>query len=387
MTNQIATRRIEKGEQMRRSIFGWARSTVCLRRIAAASIASCGVLSLGGIVAPASAATESVSCSDYNLPAPYDGTTYSINGTLCVPDGTPPETVMVLVPGMTYTQDYWNIPIDPDTNNFRLAMNNAGYATFALDRLGSGLSSIPASVQVTALAEAGTLHDVIQALRAGDVGGQSFSQVILGGHSLGSFDAIYEAATYHDVNGLFLTGFSHNINLINATVLLTTGIQPAADDPQLASQGFGFGYITTLPSGRKMFYGPGADVAPALQQWDEATKTATSLIELATALPSTLPVPIDPSLIPPETLPSSNAIDTNVLLIDGADDNFACSPIVDNCQSDSSMQSTEQPFFSNANSFEAEVIPGAGHDINLSVNAPEEQEEVIGWANRWVGTS
>jgi pimeloyl-ACP methyl ester carboxylesterase len=60
-------------------------------------------------------------------------------GTLCRPPGA--STVMVLVPGSTYNQTYWDFPYQLETYDFRLAMNRAGYATLVIDRLGVGKSS------------------------------------------------------------------------------------------------------------------------------------------------------------------------------------------------------------------------------------------------------
>jgi pimeloyl-ACP methyl ester carboxylesterase len=88
-------------------------------------------------------------------------------------------------------------------------MNNAGYATVTLDLIGTGQSSKPLSATVTETGQAAAVHQVIQALRSGHLGGESFDTVVMGGHSLGSTVVLWEAASYHDANTVFLTGFSH----------------------------------------------------------------------------------------------------------------------------------------------------------------------------------
>jgi hypothetical protein len=58
------------------------------------------------------------------------GTMY---GKLCAPTGA--KTVHVLIPGGTYNSSYWDIGYQPEIRSYRMAMNNAGYATLAVDRL------------------------------------------------------------------------------------------------------------------------------------------------------------------------------------------------------------------------------------------------------------
>jgi alpha-beta hydrolase superfamily lysophospholipase len=344
----------------------------------AAGLGCAAALGVSAVSAPAVHAAPV--CADADVPVSSLGMNYSIHGTLCAPAGKASGAVMVLVPGTTYTKQYWDVPIEPETYNFRQAMNRAGHATFALDRLGSGSSSIPPSIAVTGIAEADTLHGVVQALRTGRVGGHRFGTVVLGGHSLGSADALYEAAWHRDVDGLLLTGFSHNLHAPNVAVLFTPGVgmQPAMLDPAFRDDGYDPGYITTLPRGRKLLYGPD-DVPPELQQWDEATKNVTSMTEVASAFLSATPVPALPVLSPVTDLPPSQAIEADVFLVNGEHDNIVCSPVVPNCESSSSLLSTERPYFPNARTLQASLIQGAGHDLSLSVHSPEYQQVVLDW--------
>jgi hypothetical protein len=56
----------------------------------------------------------------------------------------------VLIPGGTYNSSYCDIGFLVEGHSFRQAMNKAGYASFALDRLGTGKSVKPLSTLVTA---------------------------------------------------------------------------------------------------------------------------------------------------------------------------------------------------------------------------------------------
>lgn len=351
----------------------------------AAGLAAALVAALGPVSFSTPAAHAASQCEDVDLPVSSLGVNYSIHGTLCLPIGAASGAVMVLVPGTTYTKSYWDVPIEPKTYNFRLAMNRVGHATFALDRLGSGRSSIPMSAAVTGSAQADTLHGVVQALRTGQVSGHYFAAVVLGGHSLGSADAIFEASQHRDVDGLLLTGHSHNLNGPNIAELFTPGVgsQPAVLDPAFSDSGYDPGYITTLPRGRRLLYGPD-DVTPELQRWDEETKNITSMTEIASAFPSATPVPALPMLNAATSLLPSHSIEADVLVVNGQHDNIVCSPMVGNCENSSSLLDAERPFYPNARTLQASVTRGAGHDLSLSVHSRDYQQAVLDWMERTV---
>ena len=211
---------------------------------------------LAAAAAPSVAVADGPACQGADVPVTAVLVPAIIHGTLCVPSGESPGTVMVLVPGATYNSSYWNFPYDPDIYNFRQAMNAAGYATFVLDSLGTGQSSRPPSALVTTLVQGIAVHEVIQALRTGEIGGIRFAKVILGGHSLGSAAAILEAGTYHDENALLLTGISHAANVGGFAALLSS-LHPAALDPRFAGQSPDPAYLTTRPDTRgSLFYAP-----------------------------------------------------------------------------------------------------------------------------------
>ena len=55
------------------------------------------------------------------------------------------------------------------------------------------------------------MHQIVQGLRSGSIGGKAYNRVVLVGHSTGSAVAAIEANTYEDVDGLILTGWGHGI--------------------------------------------------------------------------------------------------------------------------------------------------------------------------------
>ena len=334
-----------------------------MRFFATAMVLISTLLLPGGVASAVPATCDEVDVAVTTLTTPA-----TMHGTLCLPDGPTPDTVMLLVPGATYNSTYWDFPYHPATYSYRLAMNAAGYATFAVDRLGTGKSTKPLSALVTATTQAQAVHQVVQSLRSGAGIGTSFGKVVLTGHSLGSAIAVLEAATYRDVDALVVTGMQHKLNAVNLALLFSTDLVPAPLDPALASRGLDAGYLTTVQGRRyAAFHAPGV-VEPAVIAADEATKDVFSSIEA----PDAVGVAI--------LSPYSASIDVPVFIAMGAVDGLFCGFLVTTCTR-SGVLTAERPYYSAAPSVDAFVLPTAGHDINLSPRAPEMHEAVITWTN------
>ncbi|QRP46315.1 alpha/beta fold hydrolase [Amycolatopsis sp. FDAARGOS 1241] len=73
--------------------------------------------------------------------------------------------VLLLVGGGGENAGYWNLPELPSDSLVRAALAK-GYATYAVDRLGTGRSTVPASSKsVTYDAQVSTVDQVVTALR------------------------------------------------------------------------------------------------------------------------------------------------------------------------------------------------------------------------------
>lgn len=218
-----------------------------------------------------------LTCSTYRLPvriADPGAADQILWGQLCYPGSARPDKVQLLVPGSTYNHLYWDFPVGNGFYSYVKAAVGAGYATFNVDRIGTGNSSHPPSAQLDLPAGAVAMHDVITALRSGALDGHAFSRVAWIGHSLGSFLAWYEISRYHDVDAAILTGGLQAINPQAGTI-----IYPAVQDPKFANSGLDTGYVTTLPGDRNFFYYP-ATADPNVIAADEANK------DVATVTPS-----------------------------------------------------------------------------------------------------
>jgi pimeloyl-ACP methyl ester carboxylesterase len=349
-------------------LFHSRRNRAAIRRRLALALTTLGIAFLTAPV-HAQPSASSASCRDLYFPVTLAVVPQTMYGKLCVPDGGA-KTVQVLVPGGTYNSTYWDIGYSPETRSYRRAMNNAGYATLALDRLGTGRSSTPLSVLLTTTTEASVVHQVIGQLRTG-ARGPRFSKVILGGHSYGSGVAIIEAATFHDVDGVLITGLAHRINL-GGTIPVFADTLPVVLDPKFATTGHDPGYITTLPNTRyDIFHTPGPRVDGAVA-YDEATKdtsTEAQAIDLFSL-----------GII----LPYSRLIDKPVMIALGQDTVF-CGLLATDCSSGEAIKRTESLYYSPAAELTAYALHGYGHAINYAPNASDYFQAVREWADRKIG--
>ncbi|ONI83548.1 alpha/beta hydrolase [Saccharothrix sp. ALI-22-I] len=316
------------------------------------------LLAAGLVPAPASAAP--VTCEQLDVPVTVFGTPQSMHGTLCTPSGA--STVQVLIPGGTYNSSYWDISYAPESRSYRQAMNKAGIATLAVDRLGTGRSSRPLSALVTASTQAHAVHQVIRKIRP------RFEKVIVGGHSIGSAMALIEAGLNQDVDGVLVTGFTHRMNLVTVVPVLA-GMVPAALDPQLRGYALDLGYLTTAAGTRYgAFHTPGPQVPQAIGL-DEATKDVFATSEA-----------VDTITLNNVVIPFTRLVDVPVMIAVGNDTHFCGQPLGSDCTSAEALRASEAPFFSDAARLHTYVLDGYGHSINYAPNAPDYHRAVVEWA-------
>ncbi|WP_235921774.1 alpha/beta hydrolase [Lentzea tibetensis] len=299
------------------------------------------------LLAPPASATA-LACEDMDVA----GT----RSELCT-SGSP--TVLVLVPGAGYNSTYWDFPYQPEKYSFQRAMNRSGFATVTFDRLGTGRSSVPLGVTVTSTRQAAVLHEVVQSLRD-----KGYRRVVLVGHSMGSVDAIFEAGTYHDVDGVVLTGFTHQLDVANVADGFRRHSYPAPLDPKFP--GYDPGYLSTRPGHRaEMFYFPGS-YDPHVVSLDEQTKDVFSAAEMADGMALGI------------IAPYSAAITVPVLVVAGGEDTLFCG---NGCTSQEALFSLERPYFVSSPDVRLHLRRGVGHNLNLHLDAEQVQAVVRDWLN------
>lgn len=307
-------------------------------------------------------------CRDVTIPVSLAGTgpaTEHLYGRLCTP-ATPPAatTVQVLLSGITYDHTYWDLPgpsAHPARYSFVAHASAAGFATLNLDRIGIGRSSHPDGLLVTIDSDAATAHQAIQAMR-----GDGFRNVVLVGHSYGSWTAWYEASRYHDVDAVVLSGVSHGVNVTASARLAPILTYPATLDPQLGNRYTDPTYLTTPPGLRdEMFHTP-ERVDPSLVAFDEAHKSTVTVGEIDN-FPLILAHPLD--------------IRVPVLLANGSADPLFCGLGGADCTSASSLVRSERPHLgSQVPEIDGFILSGAGHDLNYAPNA----EQWFAAAQAWI---
>jgi pimeloyl-ACP methyl ester carboxylesterase len=254
-------------------------------------------------------------------------------------------------------------------------MNQAGYATLAIDELGVGESSHPPSALVTQNSDALALHEVIAAARSNALG-ERFAKIVVVGHSFGSLTSVLDAASYHDVDGVILSGFSTSLGPLAFAGILTLA-RPALFDPVTAPQvpPGDLGYLSVPGARAKYFYNP-SDADPNVVAADEAGRS---------------PVTAGVGATVPEYLLATSGVEVPVLIADGQDDAAFCEQggggSLVNCSDPTALKSSETPYFSPAAELQTFVLPGAGHDVDLSLNAAQWFAAALGWSQRWFPTS
>lgn len=326
--------------------------------------------------APADAHSGHNQCQGATLPVtlPNDPTTYHVYGELCWRGALAGQTVQLLSSGITYDHNYWDFPFRPSRYSYVRRAVDAGYITFNIDRLGVGLSDHPPADPLTVPAEAYVNHQIIQALRHGDLAGTAFPRVVAVGHSFGSAVSIYEAGTYADVDGVIVTGFLHALNPDSNNGFLAI-IYPASADPKFATAGLPPGYLTTRPGGRAFFYNT-AYARPTVIATDEQLKQTTTSGEL-----TTFGLGFDPKL--------SQHIHVPVLVVVGQRDFSFCNESLPgfSCANSAAVFARESFAYAPQSCLETYVLANSGHDINLHPDAHLWFEQANDWADRRVGTS
>lgn len=309
---------------------------------------------------PAAVPHSGGSCAPVAFPVDLAGVGYqTIRGTLCLPTSATATTLEILLSGLTYDSVYWQLPPAPGEPSYQRALTAAGYATLALDRLGTGRSDRPPAADVTFDSEIDTLHQVISA-----VGGE-FGRVVLVGHSFGSALAVGEAADYGDAAAIVLSGWAHAEG--SAGTSFEQVLVAADSDPVTGPTDPPRGYLTTKVGSRATFFYNTSDAYSGTIDADEATKSTMTTGEL-----DSLSEPYDPALAAKVTVP--------VLLAIGQDDVLTCGSQL-TCSSAAEVRDYERQLFGNAPELDAYLLPGAGHAINLAGNAPLWFAESEQWTN------
>ncbi len=277
------------------------------------------------------------------------------------------KVLQVLVHGGSYDHTYWNFPGFDKRYSYSAYMNRAGYATLAIDQLGVGKSSHPASTEVSYTASTKAVSQVVVAVKGG-VLGQSYSKVVLVGHSIGSLLSLGAQGLYGSADGILLSGFTHTLGM-GLFERLGAKVVPALQDPIVMAKNAipagDTGYVSII-GGRSVFYDAG-DADPAVVTADENSRSEQS-----------------GSLNAFEALAVNvSGIKTPVFIANGVLDIAFCAQgkagATTDCSSAVTLKTAEQAFFTSATPLETYVLPGAGHNLNLTLQAQSWYGAALSW--------
>jgi pimeloyl-ACP methyl ester carboxylesterase len=340
----------------------------------AAAVASNPVPQSGSDVSIWNGATDKsgsgATCGDYMFQVSLSAgqpKSYHLFGRLCHQGAVEGKTLQVLVNGGTYDHTYWDFPYAPGKYSYVKWASDAGYVTLNLDRLGYGYSSHADPLGSNFAMQGWAVHQVIQEIRAGQLGA-NFYRIVLAGHSMGSFTAWDEAGTYHDVDGVIITGAEHTANPVKLSQVIAAILEPAQLDARFAS--LPLGYFTTFPGMRcqTLFYLPNTD--PNVCAEDEATKSTVSTAEIADIAPAVLNTTL------------SDSINVPVLMVDGQYDTFYC---LGSCTDE--YAKAQGADYASAPCYDSFILPNSGHDVNLELNSTEWFMRANSWVQDRIGVS
>jgi len=349
---------------------------------AAAAAAGLAVAAMCVTIGPAAADIGRASCHTIQIPVTIPGipTPGQITGDYCVPPFSN-GTVLLAAGGGAENASYWNMP-GLDSYSLVDAAAEARYATLAIDRLGTGRSSIPSSSSlVTYQAIVSTTHQVAVALHRGQAGiDRQWNSVVGVGHSLGSGTiAGVAAADPEDFNTIVLTGYGPAVSPETAQLNALYQVAASTIFPQYAD--LDSGYATVIPKDIGLagsFYLP--DTSPEALAAQGKYEGLLSKTELSTR-------------------PQGSAAETQGALIkipafvvDGQQDRHYCednaidapASIGANCATQQAFNAYEQPLLPNA-CLSTNVVPNSGHALQLEENAAATNRLMLSWLQVTLG--
>ncbi|KAJ5179644.1 alpha/beta-hydrolase [Penicillium capsulatum] len=289
------------------------------------------------------------------------GDIFNITAILCEPETyNDANAVQLLAHGATYNKLYWSglgLPDDQARQyDWTRFANEKGYATLAIDRLGSGNSShADPLLEVQATLEAEIIHGVVQQLRDGKIGNKKFSKVAYVGHSMGSLIGM-RATQLHpqDFDAVILTGWSANF-LENFPKIVAGALLPAsmAIPTRFANLNPLYLVLSVQKAVRHAFYGPDGSFDPAVEQYNWDHRDAVGTGELVSILAGT----------------TITAYAGPVNVIDGEYDAAFCSPGPKCARDPNTAPVNTAPLFPDAKNFTYSLIPNTGHCLNLHFSA------------------
>jgi hypothetical protein len=333
----------------------------------------------------ASTAFASPRCESFNVPVDVDGHPDAyVYAELCLPAcGGVPETALLTVHGTGYDHSYFDFPMRRGFHSFVWDATQAGFATLNIDRYGIGQSYTPPSIEVTLSVVEDTLVQLVRKLRAGEIGGAAFDNVVYVGNSLTSAYGWGIAGTTarDDIDLLVLTGLTH----MTRTSFLENvmhAIAPAYLDPRWSDRGLDPGYVATQPGWRDelFYYVPGAR-----QQTIAADDLVASSFVSGLLVQQSIPLVWSPMTgRAVEAGDRALGVQVPTLLVLGEHDNTTCDGPDGIVCTQANVEALEAPYWQ-PGILDVRIIPNTGHSLPLHETGPQSTAMILDWISDHLG--
>ncbi|KAK0643896.1 Alpha/Beta hydrolase protein [Cercophora newfieldiana] len=304
-----------------------------------------------------STASSVLAAERQNLTANYD-----ISATFCKPAKPGKKnTVLIATHGLNFDRSYWDPDLDKVTYSFVDWVISQGYSIFYYDRLGVGKSSQVSGYVAQLANQVAIATELTRLVKSGLYVADSGrpDAVVLVGHSFGSLVTLTTAAESPElVEGVVLTGFSLNSTYQNHNGFVeAVGLRVAAEqDPEKWGH-LDTGYLTPVDlyaNVGSFFKAP--DYSHEVAMYADSVKTPFAVTEL-----------LDDKNVPSPPY----AFKGPAMIISGKYDFIFCTSDCDDV-----LENPGRKYFANASAFKAVSYPGAGHGLNLHLNAAGSFKEI-----------
>ncbi|OAA74553.1 hypothetical protein LEL_08134 [Akanthomyces lecanii RCEF 1005] len=281
---------------------------------------------------------------------------YTLAATICHPPSGPSSTLQILTHGVGFDRSYWDYPFAGYNYSYVADALAAGYSTLSWDRLGIAASSHGDPVQEIQLGlEVEALRQLTWMADEGHLcglGGHRFTKKVHVGHSFGSAMTYSLSSRYPNItDAIVLTGFSQAPSYLGLFAL-GANFAPVAVNPTLKTK-YTTGYVAPRDSiGVHIdFFGPG-DFSDDMLAYATEHGQPAALGELLT---------VGDGAAKPSSFAGA------VQIITGEYDVPFCGGNCNMVMTGDAPNILEmsRPMFSKAKTFNATVVPGAGHGLNF----------------------
>ncbi|KAF3062060.1 hypothetical protein GL218_04232 [Daldinia childiae] len=269
--------------------------------------------------------------------------------------------------GASFDRTYWDFPAHAFNYSYANAALARNYSVFFFDRPGIGQSSHGDTVaEIQSNLELSALYALTTKLRRGSIRGvrARYERIVHVGHSYGSAQTYGLVAAHPDdgtSDAIALTGFSQGLSAYVANFLFGGNFV-------LAGAGYGPGYITCgdVSAVQSNFFGP--------DNFDPEI--------LEAAYEANAPIAVGELLTIGGLTTMNNSFAGPVFVITGERDDAFCGG---NCYvTEPSIPEQTGKSFTNTSHFEAFVVPGAGHGLNLEYTAQATYAKILDFFDKSV---